>query len=376
MSRSSPDDEQRESDSARDGAGSERQWHSAAAVEGGVVSMIDRARVTVKDVARLAGVSTATVTRTLQNSGAVRPETRRRVTAAVEQLGYRPNPMARDLRRRGSSAAVGLAIASFRNAFQTGVAAGAERELRRVGLHLLIGSSDLDPAHEPEVTRAMLDRRVGALMMMSDGAARDPLTPDRLFGTPVVLIGRPSEGIQADVVTPEDDRAVDEATESLIELGHVRIAAVAGDAGTVPARQRLLAFRTALARHGIESAADSIVENLGTSVDAARATGHLLGSPDPPTAILALDPEASTGVLIDRITHRRRTACIAFDESELSIGLGVSAIARDPEELGRLAALLAVSRIEDPDRPVRTVVLTSRLIARGSGEISARDSRW
>ena len=110
---------------------------------------IDRQRVTLREVAQAAGVSTATVTRVLQNSPRVVPETRQRVMEAVQRLGYSPNPMARDLRQGRPAGAVGLVTAGFTNVFQAGVAAGAEQELRRAGLQLLIGSTEVDPGWEP-----------------------------------------------------------------------------------------------------------------------------------------------------------------------------------------------------------------------------------
>jgi len=326
-------------------------------------------RVTVRDVAKLAGVSTATVTRTLQNGELVLPATQKRVIDAVEALGYRPNPMARDLRQGGPAAAVGLAISSFTNAFQTGVAAGAERELRRAGLQLLIGSSDLNPAHEPELVRAMVDRRVSVLMVMPDSDARDHLQPDRLFGTPAVFVGRPAEGVLADVVMTDDDRAVQEATEALIDLGHRRIAALAGDRSSFRTKQRLSGYRTALSRRGIPEATELVVTELLTSESAATAAGQLLDGADPPTALLAMNLGISNGVLLDRILNQRQNAFIALDESELSVGLGISAVARDPEDLGRTAAQLAISRIREPDRDVLTVLRPSFLVRRGSGEI-------
>lgn len=330
---------------------------------------VEPSRVTVKDVAKLAGVSTATVTRTLRHQDRVIPETRERVMAAVEALKYRPNPMAQDLRHGGRTAAVGLTIASFTNAFQTAVAAGAERELRRTGLQLLIGSSDLDATREPELAKAMIDRRVSVLMAMPDGNERDYLEASRLYGTPVVLIGRPANGLVADVVTTDDDRGVAEATNALIDLGHRRIAALAGAANSFRAHQRIQGFRSALTRRGIQEIPGLVITDLVTSESATRAARELLSMDDPPTAILALNLGISNGVLLDRIAHNRSNAYIALDETELSVGLGVSAIVRDPEELGRQAAMLALSRINDPDLPPRSVVLPSHLVKRGTGEL-------
>lgn len=334
-----------------------------------MVTSADHPRVTVKDVARLAGVSTATVSRTLQDADRVVPATRIRVMKAVEELGYRPNPMARDLRHGGRAPAVGLVIASFTNSFQTGVAAGAERALALEGLQLFIGSTDLDDRREPELAKAMVDRRVSVLMMMPDGHRRDFLEADRLFGTPVVLVGRPADGLEADVVLTEDDKGVAEATDSLIDLGHRRIAALAGAHDSFRAIQRLAGFREAMARRGVEIAPELVVTDILTSEDAAAASEGLFALPNPPTAILALNLGISTGALLDRIAHHRGSALIGLDESELTAGMGISAIVRDPEELGRQAALLAISRMVDPSRPVENITLPSHLVRRGSGEI-------
>jgi LacI family transcriptional regulator len=335
---------------------------------------LEQQRVTVKDVARLSGVSTATVTRVLQDSEKVVPETRRRVLEAVERLGYRPNPMARDLRHGSRTGAVGLVMATFTNMFQAGVAAGAERELRRAGLQLLLGSTDDDSSREPELAKAMIDRRVSALMMMPDGNERGFLAPDHLFGTPVILVGRPADGLDADVVMTDDDRGVEEATAQLLDLGHRRIAALAGRSDSFRARQRLSGYSAALTKRGVRRDRQLVVDDLITSEQARAAMSDLMKLPSPPTAVLALNLGISTGVLLDRIDNHRQLAYISLDESELSAGLHISAVVRDPEEVGRQAALLAIARVAEPELPPRTVTLSSHLIKRGSGEIPPEGS--
>ncbi|MFC4470200.1 LacI family DNA-binding transcriptional regulator [Streptomyces xiangluensis] len=322
------------------------------------------------EVARAAGVSTATVSRTLQEPDVVKPATRERVMEAVRRLGYSPNPMARDLRYRGPSGVVGLVTAGFTNVFQAWVAAGAEAELRRAGLQLLIGSTDDDPAREPELARIMIDRRVSALLMMPDGDDRDFLRPEYTYGTPVVLVGRPGNGLDVDLVMTRDDRAVDEATDQLLNLGHRRIAALAGRAGSFRAAQRLAGYRAALARHGLPEQPELIVTDLTSPQEVKAAITRVMEMPEPPTALLALNLGISSGVLLDRIVnHRNDIAFVALDENDLSAGLGISAITRDPAELGRHAALLAIERIANPTASPRTVTLPSLLVQRGSGEL-------
>ncbi|MGD6741858.1 LacI family DNA-binding transcriptional regulator [Streptomyces sp. BH106] len=329
-------------------------------------------RVTLREVARAAGVSTATVTRTLQHSPRVEEATRDRVMAAVKELGYTPNPMAQGLRDGRRDGAVGLVTSGFTNVFQAGVAAGAERELRRAGLQMIIASTDEDPAREPEVVRALIDRRVSALLVMPDSDARDHLTPDHTFGTPVVMVGRQTGELSADLVTTDDDAAVQEATERLIGLGHRRIAALAGRSATFPARRRLDGFRRGLTGSGaVEEDPKLVVSELATSEQARTALRAMLRLPHPPTAILALNLGISTGVLLERLAGAAPFAFIGFDETEVSAGLGISAIVRDPQDVGRQAARLAVSRLAEPGLAPRVLTLPSRLVARGSGEIPA-----
>jgi len=328
-----------------------------------------RARVTVSDVAQAAGVSTATVTRALQESPLVVPATRERVVEAARRLGYTPDHTARDLRRGHRTAAVGLITAGFTNMFQAGVAAGAERELRQAGLQLLIGSTDDDTAREPDLARTMVDRRVSALIMMPDGNDRDFLRTDRTFGTPVVLAGRPANGLAADVVMTSDDSGVEDGVTQLLALGHRRIAALAGRADSFRAAQRLRGYRAALARHGVDEIPELVATGLTTSDEARAVAGRMLDGPPPPTAVLALNLGIGTGLLLDRIANRRRNALIVLDETEVSAGLGISAISRDPQEVGRVAAALALERIAHPEAPVQTITLPSILIKRGSGEL-------
>lgn len=331
-------------------------------------------RVTLKDVAQAAGVSTATVTRVFQESDKVSPDTRNRVLDTMERLGYRPNPMARDLRQGGSAAAVGLVLASYTNQFQAGVAAGAERELRGAGLQLIIASTDDDASREPELARAMIDRRVSVLMMMPDGEQRDYLKPSATFGTPVVLVGRPAEDLDVDVVMTEDDRGVEEATFELLKAGHRRIAALAGRARSFRAQQRLSGFHRAMAHQDVSLDEELVIVDLTSPEQARAAVAELMSAPMPPTAVLALNLGIGTGVLTDRITNDRQFAMITLDENDLSVSLGISAVVRDPQELGRQAARLAIERMKDPKRPSQTVLLPSHLRARESSRLISANS--
>lgn len=161
------------------------------------------------------------------------------------------------------------------------------------------------------------------------------------------------------------------AAQGLVDLGHTRIAALAGRPHSFRARQRLAGFHAGLAERNAAPDPSLVVADLTTSAEARAVIERLMALDSPPTAVLALNLGISTGVLLDRIVNDRRYAFIALDEHDLSVGFGVSAVVRDPQEVGRQAARLAVERIGDPPRAPRTVTLRSVVVRRGTGEIPA-----
>ncbi|MFC9503496.1 substrate-binding domain-containing protein [Streptomyces sp. NPDC057002] len=180
--------------------------------------------------------------------------------------------------------------ADFTNLFQAGVASGAERELRRAGLQLIIVSTDDTPEREPELAHAMIDRRVSALLMMPDGDHRDFLT--------------------------DDDRAVQQAAEHLLQLGHRHIAALAGRLDSFRAAQRLSGYRNALAQAGIKEDPRLVVGDLTTPEQARDVVIRPLHQPAPPTAVLALNLGISTGVLVERLAGHHAFAFIGLESCE------------------------------------------------------------
>ncbi|MEU1805686.1 substrate-binding domain-containing protein [Streptomyces sp. NPDC019937] len=219
-------------------------------------------------------------------------------------------------------------------------------------------------------------RRVSALLMMPDGDHRDFLAAEHTHGTAIVLVGRPAAGLTADVVKTDDDHAVQQATQHLIGLGHHRIAALTGRLDSFRATQRLSGYRSALAQAGVGEEPGLVVGDLAPPQQARDAVAHLLELPSPPpTAVLALNLGISTGVLIERLAGRHAFAFIGLDETDVSKGLGVSAVVRDPQEVGRQAARLATDRTATPDRPPRTVTVPSSYVRRGHRRSRAHGQR-
>lgn len=322
-------------------------------------------RATLHDVARLSGVSTATVARVLAESALVRPETRARVKNAVKQLHFRTNEMARDLRRGTPSSAIGLVVNGFDNAYYARVALGAERALRHAGYYLVLGATDEDPAQEPAVASAMLQRQVSALLIVSGTRDHQYLARELAFGTPVIFVGRPPANLEADCVLVDDRAGVREATSALLDAGHRRIAAIRGVSDAYPSQERLAGFFEAHLQAGVKPVSEFIVGDKVTAQAAMLAAESLMSAEDPPTAFLGLNHGVSVGIMNALLRTGQKTPFVGMDEFELADVLSISVIDRSPEELGRQAALAAIKRIKNPELPVSTVSLTPKLIVRG-----------
>lgn len=323
-------------------------------------------RATLHDVARLSGVSTATVARVLADSSLVKPETRERVTSALKELNFRRNEMARDLKRGTASTAVGLVVNGFDNPFYAQIAMGAERALRSAGYHLVLGATDEDPRREQSVASAMLERRVSALLIVSGTRDHEYLAKERDFGTPVIFVGRPPANIEADSVLVDDRSGVREATAALLHAGHRRIGVVHGIADLYPSRQRVAGYLDAHREYGIDPDTQLIVGDIVTPGAAASVATSLMTLPAPPTALLGLNRGISIGIVKAVLGSKAPPVIVGLDDFDLADALGISVIDRCPAELGRQAALLAMQRISKPDSPLTHLLLPPQFVLRAN----------
>jgi len=327
-------------------------------------------RATLEDVARLAGVSSKTVSRVFTHRDLVAPETVERVLAAAKRLRFRPNTLARSLRRGGATNTIGFIMGELNNPFYYKVAAGIERELAGNGFALLVATTDDTPEGEERVADALLAQRIGALLLIPVAEDQSYLEGERHLGTPVIAIDRPARNLVADSIVLENHRGVFEATSRLLALGHRRIGYACNPAAVYTQSERLRGYRDALAAYGIDDSARW--ERLGDdlSIPPDRLVADLLDGDDPPTAIITGNNRMTIGAL--RVLRARgddgRTALIGFDDFDTADVLGVSVISYDPLELGRQAAALAIERMADPAGFTRQIALPTWMLQRGTGE--------
>lgn len=323
-------------------------------------------RATVADVARLAGVSTKTVSRALAGSANVHPDTRTRVESAASALRFRPNALARELRTGGTTSTMGFVIGDLTNPFYGQVAAGVERVLTRHGFTLVLGATEDDARREAGVVAAMLERRVRALLLVPIADDHGYLEGERQFGTPIVAVDRPLSNAVSDTVVFDNRAGARDGVLALIDAGHRRIAFVGSGPELYTHRERLAGFHDALAARGLPG--DPGLERTdGPDISSAeKAALDLLATHPDLDAVFAGNNRAAVGVLQALRSSGRQVGVVAFDDFDLAETLGLSVVAHDPEHMGQVAAQLALDRLSAPLGPVEEVVLPTRLVLRGS----------
>lgn len=330
--------------------------------------------VRIKDVAAAAGVSVATVSRALAG-GPVSEALRRRVDAAVAASGYRPNLSARRLRSQQAQT-VGLIVSDIRNPFFTSVSRAVEDAAYAAGLRVILCNSDEDPDKEAMYLRLMEEERVtGVILSPTRGIAeaQRPVDP----GYPVVLIDRAGPACGTDAVVLDNQQAAQALAEHLVAQGYRRIGGLFGRTSSTGA-ERQAGFAAALARHGLSAEARFILP----TAEAAEAEALAwLSTDDRPDALVASNAQSLLGVL--RALRRlsldvpKDIAVAGFDNepwTELA-GPGITVIEQPVYDIGRMAMAMLQDRLVQPTLPARRVLLTGRLVTRGSTPLCDRTLR-
>jgi LacI family transcriptional regulator len=327
---------------------------------------------TMRDVAALAGVSIKTVSRVVNQEPGVSPELASRVLDAVGLLGYRHNLTASSLRRTDQkTATIGLLLEDVANPFSSELYRAIENVAREHGTLALAGSSDEDPNRQRELLHALVSRRVDGLIAVPASGNQSSLLHERLLGRPMVLVDRPAP--EADSVTADNRAGAARALHHLVAHGHRRTAFLGDLRSLWTATERHAGYVEGLATEGITLDPRLVIMDV-RGVDAAeRAVSGLLRSAEPPTALLTGQNLITIGAIhaLQRLGLQHRVALVGFDDFPLADLLDprVSVVTQDPTAIGRTAAELLFGRLDGDRGPPRHVVLPTRLLPRGSGEI-------
>jgi DNA-binding LacI/PurR family transcriptional regulator len=330
-------------------------------------------RPTIHTVAERAGVSKSLVSLVLRGSPKVSPDRRAAVERAITELGYRPNVAARDLRERRSRT-VGVLLNDVRLPWFVDLLDGLTDGLTAQGRHLLLHSGRLDRGRDDAVPRTLADLGVVGLVLLGTQAG-SPALAEVAQAVPTVAVGwRDLDLPRVDTVGNDDLLGGALATRHLVELGHRRIAHIAGHVpGSTNAvgRLRRRGYEDTMRAHGLER---HIRVETGDHTDDGgyRAAVRLLRSPDPPTAIFAVDDLTCLGAQAAAaelgVDVPARLSLVGYDDSQLARlrSIWLTSVDSVGTEVGRLAAHTLAARIDDPARPAQLHLLEPALQVRGS----------
>jgi LacI family transcriptional regulator len=326
-------------------------------------------RPTMNDVATEAGVSLKTVSRVVNDEPGVTPLTEQRVREAIKTLGFRRNDSAR-LLRTGQAATVGLVMEDIGDPFYSALLRGVESVARARGSLVLSGSSEADAGTEHELALALCARRVDGLIMIPTSDDHSYLLSEMQAGVPVVFADRPPGRIAADTVLSDNVGGSRKATAHLIAGGHRRIGYLGDDPDIFTARERHRGYLEAMTAAGVPVAKAWIAMGPPTKGRVWADLERMLAGPEPVTALVCGNNRISVLALHALASLDVTLAMIGFDDFELADLLHVTVVAQDPAELGRQAADLLFQRMDGDAAPPRRIVLPTRLVRRGSGELS------
>ncbi|MEC3981408.1 LacI family DNA-binding transcriptional regulator [Amycolatopsis sp. H20-H5] len=323
---------------------------------------------TIRDVATLAGVSTATVSRAMNGKSSVDPALAGKVRSAAESLGYRPNSLARNLRRQ-ETAVIALVISDVENPFFTAIARGVEDVARAAGYSVVLCNSDENDEKERDYLGVALQERVAGVVLSSSGATTN-VGPLLALGTPIVAVDRPLTGTGCDQVLVDTRRAAREATEHLLAGGYTRSGCLTGPAGIHTADDRLAGFRDAVPRR--RGTANLVRRSEYRSAGARAAALDLLDSASPPDSLLIANNTMAIGVL-EALAARglrpgRDVGLVAFDDAPWAtlVDPPLTVVAQPAYDIGAVAAELLLARIADTGREPSSTTLEAHLIERAS----------
>ncbi len=324
---------------------------------------------TIKDVARLAGVSVGTVSNVLNRPRRVSPQTRAKVEWAIAQLGFRPNKVARALISQRTNT-VGMIVPDAANPFFAELLRGVEDVLGERDYAVIFGNSDNSASKERRYITALRERRVdGMIAVTATDADAEEI---RALGEeiPMVIVDRQISGWEGDCVLSDNRLGMTLAVDHLVSLGHRRIALIDGDLRLFTARERYAGFLDGLARHGLEPAVvsfGSFTFDSGYSQMAALLRGDPL-----PTAVCAANDLLALGaiaaILDAGLRVPQQISIVGYDDIIFArvSSPGLTTVRQNARAMGAEAARLMLERLEGRRSGPKRVILEPELVVRQS----------
>lgn len=325
----------------------------------------------IEDVARQAGVSTATVSRVLSGKPYVSDDLRERVIGAVQELNYRPSRVARSLRVQRSSI-VGLIVSDIQNPFFTAIVRAIEDVAYQHKYSVFLCNSDENTEKETMCVELMVAEHVAGVILSPTLGQSDIYRQLAEAGVPAVAIDRRVTNVDIDSVLVDNVSAACDVVRHLLEMGHRRIGAIIGTPVSSTGEERLRGYVDALHSSGLPVEPELIRTGMPRIATGHEFTHELLSLRNPPTALFTGNNLLTIGAL--SAVHERGLhipediALAAFDEMDWTafVRPALTVVAQPTYDLGRTAVELLLQRMEDPDRPYQEVVLPATVHIRES----------
>ena len=334
------------------------------------------AQVSIKDIARSAGLSHSTISRALRDSSLVNPETRRRIQKLAKDMNYTPDAWARSLVLRRTQT-IGVVVTSISDPLIAEVIQEIESAAYESDFSIILASSAAEPGRELAAVRMLRSKRVDGVIVTSSRIGALYREHLRQIGVPIVLINSHSEqeGRYSYSVTVDNFQGGFLAARHLIGLGHRRIAYIDGPEGHSSSTGRRGGYRKALEEAGVPFDPSLAIPGDERITGGAHAVPILMDRADPPTAIFCYNDLTAFGVLravaSRGISVPRELSVVGFDDIELarSVSPSLTTIAQPKGDLGRrsMRMLLSLMRTENPEEDrISDIVLPGELIVRES----------
>ena len=332
-------------------------------------------KINIKDVAKKAGVSTATVSRVLRDFPGVRDKTRKRVLKAVSELNYEINAVARNLRQKKTNS-IGIIVGNVLSQFYSVIAKSVEDTANKFGYYTILCNGDENPEKELNYLKVLKSNRVDGIILTPTGKNPEYVRYLIDSGTKVVLLDRLIEGVDCDAVLVDNANGAYKAVKHLIDQGYRKIGIVDGYLDRTTGAERLKGYLQALKEAGI--AKDDSLIKIGDfkKESGKRLTRELLKQSNRPEAIFTTNIDMSIGTLIAikeaGLTIPDDIGIVCFDDSDWALILepSITVIRQPVYQLGSTAAGLLIKKIEDEEKELdhkpAGVTLKTELIIRNS----------
>lgn len=307
--------------------------------------------VNIKDVARLARVSTTTVSRLLNDPERVRPVTRLQIEQAIEQLNYTPNALARGLKHE-KTYVVGIVVSDISNPFFMGMCRAIEDILEQYNYNIVVCSTNENPQKERRYLKMLMERRVDGVFLSSTGSNNDAIQSLSDSGVSVLLVDRQLNQLAMDSVLEDNFAGGFRLTEYLIAKGHRRIAVIKGALCSTTSDRRYEGALEAMRRAGIEADDALVVSNCQNDDDSYRAMERLWRLEHRPTAVFTVNMRLFNGLI--RYTNDRKIAIpeqlsvvsYGLEEFRNLYGIPITCIVQKPRAFGHKAAEIMLRKLK------------------------------